>query len=411
MRWSRSPLLMCQQGHRWNLVAASPLPERDGRLICPRCTNVLTVDVPARPDELEFRAYPRLLRKVLLICLLYVPLAVLGIWLSVSRSRILAVVDAPNGLNFAVSRASVDGDREVYLVDAATGQRTSIVRGKRMSGPLVFSPGGQMLAVAVSEPESQPRPGDRDSHIVGVIQLWDLAQKRQQAVLRGHLAPIVALAFTRDGRSLFSADKEYQIKRWDVESGREEVSHKSALAFQRMALSPDGRILAIGNTSGMVALLDTSTWRRMRPLGVAVSSSAIAGLAFSLDGRTLATAGALDQQVKLWDPANGMPRATIAVLADWLTCLAFSPDGQTLAVATGSFTPCGAVKLFDLPSGRERLVLPVGGNTVTSVAFSADGQTMIAGSGFSTSLLSSPHHGEVYRWDVKTGRLLARGIK
>lgn len=409
MKWPRFALLFCEQGHRCDLVADWPFPERAGRLICPRCERVLTANVPARPDEREFLAYPRLLRKTLLVCLLGVSLVVTVIWLSVNRTAIRSIVASPAGRHIAVSASSVDGDGEVYLLHSDTVQRTDLVHGKRMAGRLAFAPDGHTLAVAVAESESQPRPGKRGLHIVGTIQLWDLSSLRQRAVLRGHKAAITALAFTPDSRALFSMDAQHVLKCWQTASGREQASQKMRLAFQRMALSLDERTLAIGNTAGTVALLDTTIWRLKSTFGAPAASSAITGLAFTPDGQTLATAGVFNQQVKLWDTSNGAPRATLAVPANWLTCLAFAPDGQALAVGTGFFGRRGEVKLFDLPSGRERFALPVHTNTVTTVAFSADGETVIAGSGYPISLLSRPRNSDVYRWSAKTGLPLERG--
>src|SRR5262249_22984937 len=59
------------------------------------------------------------------------------------------------------------------------------------------------------------------------------------------------------------------------------------------------------------------------------------GVAFSPDGRCLATAGH-DGTVILWDFTGGrFPRATrrhvLKGHADWVLCVAFSPDGKTLA--------------------------------------------------------------------------------
>jgi WD40 repeat protein len=412
MSWLPSSALTCAQGHRCDLVAAWPLPERDGRLICPRCASVLTADVPAQPDEREFRAYPRLPRKVLLLGLLAVPFIFLVIWLSVSRSRIVAVAAAPNGASLAVSSSSADGDGAVYLLNPAAGQRTDLVRGKRMSGPLAFTPDGHTLAIAVAEVESQPRPGERGLRIVGVIQLWDMASRRQRAVLRGHEARLTTLTFTSDGRALYSADTNGVIKCWDAVSGREKTSHKSALPFRRFAVSPDGRLAAMANTSDVVALVDTHHWRLTLRQGLLFTSgaSAPAGLAFSPDGQYLALASVFDREVNLWNlSVEAAEPLKIPVAAGWLTCLAFSPDGRTLAVGSGSFGRRGKVQLFDVPSGRERLGLPVRTNTVTAVAFSADGETVIAGSGPPLSLLSRPRNGDMHRWSTETGLPLERG--
>jgi len=71
--------------------------------------------------------------------------------------------------------------------------------------------------------------------------------------------------------------------------------------------------------------------------------SAVASLAFSSEGRTLATSSV--RGVQLWDLATSQTRITLPTRS--LAAVAFSPDGQTLAIGTGSSVGLWNVDLPD----------------------------------------------------------------
>jgi WD40 repeat protein len=189
------------------------------------------------------------------------------------------------------------------------------------------------------------------------------------------------------------------VRIWDVNTGRLLRSIRGQIGdgfegkIYALALSPDDRFLAVGGwlagdstDSRAIRLHDFSTGE---VIGLFKGhKNVVEGLAFSPDGRQLASASA-DQTVQLWDVAQ---RRSLKMFTDHkneVHAVAFSPDGLRLASAGLDFNVC----LWDVP-GRRRIICRADHqNQVASVVFSPDGRYLI----------SSGVDGTVRLWDGRTG--------
>jgi WD40 repeat protein len=104
-----------------------------------------------------------------------------------------------------------------------------------------------------------------------------------------------------------------------------------------LAFSPDGSVLAAGDSAGRIVLWNRSLTDRLGTL-VPLLGRYVTALAFSRDGRTLAEAS-LGGDIQLWDLTTNRPLGLpLPTDNDPVLALAFSPDGTTLQ-ASGQHIP------------------------------------------------------------------------
>jgi WD40 repeat protein/tRNA A-37 threonylcarbamoyl transferase component Bud32 len=214
-----------------------------------------------------------------------------------------------------------------------------------------FNPGGTRIA-------GRAREDDR------LVKVWNVADGKEVGSFRAHTLPVLCVRFSSDGRKLVTCASDpraaglpHEIMVWEAATGNRLATLTGQGLVMNTAFSPDGHALALGTHDGKLWLMEWEGPGRM--LSLVGHKGPVAAIAFSRDGKLLASAGVEDRTLKFWaldglDVATATgPRAVHTVAVPPFVCdLAFSLDGQRLAGISRD-----ALKMWDVGTGHEVLTL------------------------------------------------------
>lgn len=209
-----------------------------------------------------------------------------------------------------------------------------------------------------------------------------------QSVFAEALGSILAIAFSPDGRLLAAGDTDFKIHLWDRVTGESKATWQGHEDWIRsVAFSPDGRFLASGSEDRTVRLWEIETGQCCKTLYG--HEGWVRSVVFSPKGQLLASSSN-DYTIRLWDTDSGDCLKQLDGHLKSVRSLAFSPDGSLLASGSSDRT----VRLWQVATGD--CVQVLGGHTrgVRSVAFSPNGDRIVSGG--SDRLIQL--------WDVTTGK-------
>jgi WD40 repeat protein len=236
-------------------------------------------------------------------------------------------------------------DNSIRVWDAATGQGVGALQGHL----------GWVRTLALSSDASTLVSGSYDQS----VKVWAPAGALQANVLNGHKDWVCSVAFSANDKVLASAGRDGTVRLWDADRGVE--IHKITgldAPLLAVALTPSkgNPKLAAGtwnSGAGEIKIWELTVSKEKsgieaKELHTLKGKGGIACLAFSHDGKTLASGGA-DRTAILWDVASGKEKHVLKGHQGALRTLGFSFDDRLLATAGDD----KVVRVWDANSGKE----------------------------------------------------------
>ncbi len=248
----------------------------------------------------------------------------------------------------------------------------------------------------------RPNPGQKDLRGWEWRYLWQQTRSDALFTLCQKSGEIQSLAASHDGNLLaVGTHHKGGASVWDLRTRREVAHLAEDGTFVWCAFSPVEPLLAFiergvsasGTPESTLHFWDAAKRRMVVEIPL---DEYCDGLAFSQDGKTLATSGGT---ITLWRASDG-------------TKLSSYPMGIYASIGANNFTATpdlrlaayastvSKVRVVDLRSGKELWTAAAAPHFVTALALSPDGKTLASADGYGES--------DIYLWDVATGQKIGQ---
>jgi WD40 repeat protein len=290
-------------------------------------------------------------------------------------ARRVSIIDSRTGRVLHVparkvktARFSPDGkllatadNRGTELWNTHTGRRVTVLDDgapTKLMNDAEFSPDGSLLAAA----------GDD-----GALRIWDIARRWRVFYFTGHTNPVLAVAWSPDGRFVVDGSRDRtasvsEVK--GVEQGQpvaKLVGHTRAVTS--VGFNRKGTSIRTESADGTTRIWDTRFEQDMEPLGSDHGGALTAS--FGRAGRLVVSAGA-DGTVPIWSVRDRRLLHTLRPGGD-VNDARLSPDGRFVLTAGSK----GAA-VWDARTGARLRTLRTSG-AVSVARFSLDGKTIVTG--------------------------------
>ena len=297
-----------------------------------------------------------------------------------------------SGLEGIAAVAFLPGARDIRLVTRSGDVRTwSLAEAEEYRFLRLEQFPGDMLALTTSADGALVAGLQRGARLL----IWNAERATLEAtsVLRPPPPDVNAVAITPDGRALAVGSTDGIPRVYDCQTGqlREALTPTPMLpATTALAFSPDGTHLAAGTGSRILSVWHIATRRELMRLGE--HEDALRAVAFDGSGRRLVSLSG-DESLRIWDARHFSTFLDLESPSGApVHAVAYAPSGDTLAMGGAA----GSIAILDTRDWQARLLLTNHTDTVTSLEYSTDG----------SKLLSAGHDGSARIWDPENGQSL-----
>jgi WD40 repeat protein/serine/threonine protein kinase len=265
----------------------------------------------------------------------------------------------------------------VFLVNLDTGavRKLNAYAADAKECGVAYTPDGRTLVTA-----DEPAAGN------GTVKRWDAATLRLLGSWEHPHGGVFPFALSPDGRRIATATsaaglKDIRVDVWNLESGTHlaEVAGRHAPNPQQLAFSPDGRLLAsAGTDDGLVRLADSHTGRVIHEFRHDPRAGYIFwAVAFSMDGRRLAAGYGQEMSrdsggALIWDVASGEKVGALTG-GHQVMGLSFGPGGRVFTSGND-----GTVRVWEPGRGQQLLAVQGHHDCVHLLGFTPDGHKLVS---------------------------------
>jgi eukaryotic-like serine/threonine-protein kinase len=242
-----------------------------------------------------------------------------------------------------------------------------------------FSPGGTQIATA----------DDRSAR------LWD-ARTGELRFTLAHDDMVASAVFSADGHRLVTASHDGSVRVWDTATGARLAAltgrgEDGRIHYRKAVAGPTSDLIAAVHWNGsLVDVWNARSGVRSITLDNPGARGPDVDIAVSADGRWLAVAGQ-GPHVQIWD--TGDWTRVVRLPADDVPSIAFDPAQPRIATVSRS----GVAAIWDVARGHRLVTLQDAGEPMDHVAYSPDGAW----------IANASRDGVVRVWDAETGLLAA----